>query len=444
MHRLRHCTKSSQWRAAFPLLMRKWDSLPQHVTAFGLFSEPLGWRQWQAQLDQTSLPVLSRSDCQHPTVFYTDGACLYPRHRIVRVAAAAVLLAHDDGSFEVSWHGMLPGSCQSIFRAELLAVACAVSLAYKPVVFTDSKSVWRVANRILGQLRCGTSPVLPADHKDLWAFFLSAARGAHIESIQVHWIKGHVQYRSVTGIQRVHAWFNHWADLAAKQALRGHFSPLFEHVCNAFFSELRLAKDLFSYQAGVAMLFANEHDAPVVRTPVSVGPMHLVGEPVALSFGAELHPAVCHQGFANSLINWMKTIRWSSSSIVQGVGSLHDTSWIELFWGYVHDTATLPAFLHFHEWVWVQDDPTLEFAIPSFVTLFRTWKRTFDAILRAGVAVPWSRRLLKVKSVRALGARFDCPGFDGRVLSGNGALQALASQFAFCSRLSALRVPALN
>ena len=110
----------------------------------------------------------------------------------------------------------------------------------------------------------------------------------------------------------------------------------------------------------------------------------------------------------------------------------------------VHDSATLPAFLHFHEWVWVQDDPTLEFAIPSFVTLFRTWKRTFDAILRARVAVPWSRRMLKVRSVRALGARFDCPGFNGRVLSGIDALQALASQFAFCSRLSSLRVPALN
>ena len=100
-----------------------------------------------------------------------------------------------------------------------------------------------------------------------------------------------------------------------------------------------MAKDLFSYQAGVAMLFANEHDAPVVRAPVTVDSMRLIGEPAALSFGAELHPTVCHQGFANSLVNWMKNIRWTSSAFVEGVGLLHDTSWIELFWGYVHDCS---------------------------------------------------------------------------------------------------------
>lgn len=70
---------------------------------------------------------------------------------------------------------------------------------------------------------------------------------------------------------------------------------------------------------------------------------------------------------------------------------------------------------------------------------------TFNAILRSGVAVPWSQRLAKVKSVRAIGASFDCPGFNGRacllILS---ALQDWSSQFGFSPRLSSLRVPALN
>ena len=117
--------------------------------------------------------------------------------------------------------------------------------------------------------------------------------------------------------------------------------------------------------------------------------------------------------------------------------------WI-FFWGYVHDTLVLPAFLYYHDWVWVQDGPSLEFAIPSLATMFRTWKRTFDALLRAGVVVPWSQRLLKVKSVRAFGSRFDCPGFNGRVLLPSGALTDVCAQFSFSPRFSSLPVPACN
>ena len=87
----------------------------------------------------------------------------------------------------------------------------------------------------------------------------------------------------------------------------------------------------------------------------------------------------------------------------RGLGLFQDTSWLELFWGYIHDTSVLPAFLYYHDWVGVPDDPSLEFATPSLVTMFRTWNRTFDAILRSSVAVPWSQRLTKVKSVRAFG-----------------------------------------
>ena len=81
-------------------------------------------------------------------------------------------------------------------------------------------------------------------------------------------------------------------------------------------------------------------------------------------------------------------------------------------------------------------------ACGTLATMFRTWKRTFDAILWAGVAVSWAQRLPKVKSVRALGARFDCPGFNGRVLLPSGALTDLCAQFSFSPRLSPVRAGA--
>ena len=114
--------------------MRKWEQLPHHVAAFGLFAEPLGWRQWQAQLDRMSLPNLPRS--------------VYPRHRTVRVAAAAVLLAHDDGSFEVSWHGIL---LYRVLVNPFLGLSCWRLLALFPLPISRSSSLIRSL--------CGESPI---------------------------------------------------------------------------------------------------------------------------------------------------------------------------------------------------------------------------------------------------------------------------------------------
>ena len=133
--------------------MRQWDELPEFTTAFGLFQEPDGWREWQAWLDTFSLPHIPRCDSPDVQVLYTDGACLFPRHAVVRVASGAVLKALPDGTFQIV--------------SELLAVSCALSSARKAVVYTDSLSVCRIATRLLLQLKEGLSPVLPVDNKDL-------------------------------------------------------------------------------------------------------------------------------------------------------------------------------------------------------------------------------------------------------------------------------------
>ena len=321
-------------------------------------------------------------------------------------------------------------------------MACALGAVRRPLVFTDCKSVARTAARLIAQRDAGISPSFPCEHKDLWAFFWSCLGGTDRGHAQVHWIKSHVDYRSVSGVDKIHAWFNHWADKAAKEVLSRHYTPLYKEVLREFHRSMSLAKDLFTFQAGAALIFANDKDSPQVREPVLVGEVTQIGASLSLTFCDELHPVVCHEGFGRSLLNWMRGIRWTPSGFLDGVGPLQDTSWIEMFWVFVHDTSVLPAFLFYHDWVWVQDDPSLEFALPSFHTLFRTWKRTFDAILRSGVSVPWSTHLSKVKSIRTLGARFESSGFNGRISSPPVVLRDLATQFAFVPRFSSLRVPA--
>ena len=265
-----------------------------------------------------------------------------------------------------------------------------------------------------------------------------------LEDVRVRWIKGHVNYRTAVGMCKVHAWFNHWVDLAAKQSLCGHFTPLFQHVVKDFRFKLVTAKDLFSFQAGVALLFANDRDAPVARQPVVVGTVSLVGSRSVLKFEHDIHPVFVTRVLQGPLINWMREIRWAPAADAGSLGQLQDTSWLELFWGYIHDTSALPAFLHYHEWVWVQDDPTLEFAIPSFATMFRTWKRTSMLSSRQVLRCLGPGTCPQVRSVRTFGACFDCPGFNGRVLLSSVALQDLSAQFAFSPRLSSLAVPAFN
>eukprot|EP00435_Cladocopium_sp_Y103_P058162 s518_g20.t1 len=190
------------------------------------------------------------------------GSSLSSSRAYGRRYSSAALRAKPGGLFDIVWSGVVPGSCQSIFRAELLAVSCAFARSSKPVVFTDSKSVARIAQRILDALRSGFPPSIPTDHRDFWAFFLSAARDVDLEDAQVHWIKGHVDYKKVAGPARVHAWFNHWADAAAKQALQGHFNPLFKAVLCDFQRLSRLARDLHQFQAGESSMSLSADKGP--------------------------------------------------------------------------------------------------------------------------------------------------------------------------------------
>ena len=292
VHRLRECPRTATWRAVFPALMQQWDTLPDYTTAFGLVSEPEGWREWQAWLDTFSLPVISRSDSTDIQVFYTDGACLFPRHAIVRVASGAVLKAIQSPSGRnvpghLAWNppGVLPnhlscGATGDFVRSSICQEIC------DPHGFPVRLSH---CHQDLGATQGGPFPVLPTDNRDLWAYFLSVARGTELEFVRVWWIKGHVNYRAAAGMCRIHA---------AKEALGGHFTPLFQHVVKDFRCKLVMAKDLFSFQAGVALLFANDRDAPIARQPVAIESVCLVGLRSTLSFEDDIHPLDSHQGFA--------------------------------------------------------------------------------------------------------------------------------------------------
>ena len=140
------------------------------------------------------LPVIERS-FSGTQVFYTDGACMYPRHQMVCVAFGAALRAKADGACETAWCGVLPGACQSIFRAELggclrnwVSHETHCRHGFK-ICLQSSNTTYRV------------TPTRPQENKDLWAFFLTYLRGTDVDCVQVHWVKGQLNYRNATGLQ---------------------------------------------------------------------------------------------------------------------------------------------------------------------------------------------------------------------------------------------------
>eukprot|EP00438_Fugacium_kawagutii_P005711 Skav208065 [mRNA] locus=scaffold936:122039:130199:+ [translate_table: standard] len=442
IHRLLHCPRIQSLLASFPLLVRNRDAIPLHTWAHGLWEEPPLWRPWQALLDSLTLPEIARSDCTSPVYLYSDGACLRPKCSHASLAAAAVVKAAADGTFEVVWSGRLPGSLQTPFRAELLAGAVAFASHQEVHFFSDCLAFVKVARRLLLAAQRGLDPVFPLTHLDLWTFFWVCLQGATVASCAITWVPSHKDYRKLSGIERVHAWFNGCVDKIARESARLAICPLFLDLVAQVDLLRQAATQLASFQAGVAKIFANERTETPDREPslpgdlVPQAPVQVPSE-VVLDFSSVPCPS-----FARQLLQWLLSLRWTPSAIDPASRQIwSDTSFLELFWAFVWSTGVLPPFRHDGAWVLPQDDPLLIFVQPSFCVLFRSWKRQLDILVRLGFIPCWASARSVTASAGSLGARFPCPGVDGRALVPFESLLSLAAALRCARRLSALALP---
>eukprot|EP00438_Fugacium_kawagutii_P016749 Skav228882 [mRNA] locus=scaffold2395:202260:205295:+ [translate_table: standard] len=442
LHRLLHCPKVDLWRQSFPLLESNRDVIPDFTWAHGLWEEPPLWRTWQAHLDSLVLPEIDRAHCAEPVYLYSDGACLRPRCKHASLAAAAVIRAQSDGTYQVVWHGRLPGSLQSPFRAELLAGSIAFASHRAAHLYSDCLAFVKCAKRLLLASQDGVRPVLPQRHLDLWTFFWISLQGADSSQCSVTWVPAHRDYRLQQGMARAHSWFNGCVDKVAREASRSAICPLFSGLASQVDLLRQAAVQLATFQAGVAKLFANEDFTFSPRSSTYSG--NLV--PLApLQLPSAFHPdlsAVPCPTFARDLASWLGTLQWTASARDPSSDVLWtDTSFLELFWAFVWSTGVLPPFRHDGVWVLPQDDPLLAFVQPSFCVLFRSWKRQLDILVRLGFVPCWTSVCPSVSSAGHLGAAFACPGVIGRAILPHECLMSLASALQCVRRLSALALP---
>eukprot|EP00438_Fugacium_kawagutii_P008453 Skav217434 [mRNA] locus=scaffold1729:263093:266058:+ [translate_table: standard] len=335
LHRVLHCPRVQQWKSQFPMLEQAQDAIPEHTWAHGIWEEPPLWRSWQAYLDSLTLPEPIQVDNPQPVVIYSDGSCLRPKCPHTALAAAAILCAAPDGSFTIPWCGPLPGSLQTPYRAEVLAGAVAFSSYRRLHLFSDCVAFVRVATRLLASLSSGQQPILPSEHRDLWGMLLLGMQRCDHTHCTVQWVKAHRDYRHLTGMAKVHAWFNQWVDRAANGAARACATPLYHDLVSQVSLLARAATSMASYQAGVARVFANEH----IEDPA---PPSLYTQPLVFQ---DLVSAPCQEldysgtpspTFSRSLHRWLTSLQWSSFALDPSQATTWtDTSWLELFWSHV-------------------------------------------------------------------------------------------------------------
>eukprot|EP00438_Fugacium_kawagutii_P001772 Skav227149 [mRNA] locus=scaffold133:634232:636690:+ [translate_table: standard] len=358
LHRARDCPQLATLRG--PLLrLLNGRELPDHTWAFGLWDEPPSLRDWQAYLTDIPFPVVQRGESHDWVCLFSDGSCLAPTKRHLRLAGGSVIRAHTNGSYEVLWQGLVPGLCQNSYRAELIALAVAVGSIWTGSTCLDNKSVVQIARRLLRHSPEAREAFLPADHWDLWYFFLRQAEDLEAGKVTVRWIKAHQDLRTLQGRDKILATFNAHADRLAKEVVataarsRG-YSTLFIEV---------------DFQTEARFLLADFHvwaaDRFVLETPLpSPGAFNAFGLGVQLqvtSLGRQVHPV-----FAQRLQDQLQRLVWYPGTS----GGFRFAPTLALMWQFILDTHSLPPFWYDGAWRLADDEVANWFVVPSAPALY--------------------------------------------------------------------------
>eukprot|EP00438_Fugacium_kawagutii_P000892 Skav223552 [mRNA] locus=scaffold1657:503747:506101:- [translate_table: standard] len=358
-HRIRDCPATGHLCTELSLQSSGFV-FQEHHWAYGLWSEQDEVRPWQHHLDQVPWPSVPERISDRVGFLFTDGSCAHPKVKRLRLAAAAVVEAHVDTTHRVLWSGPLPTTCQSIFRAEVLALAIAVASYGEAFVCSDNQAAVRIASRLLSYPADQRNDHLPVDHTDLWSFFLQCAQHATHRSHRIKWIPAHRDWRALSGRDRVLAFFNDIADQAAKS------NPMYQQLVTSWFSLSKAAFALAHFHLRVAWLFLGTESSPdrVMPTADALRPVGPSWSLSAIAVGAQRT-----ERFGDILSSWLAQLSWHSSS----ESGLRDSTPLELLWCFIHDTGCLPPFRVGS--VWGGDGAVVAhwLAVPSLPVLWQSW-----------------------------------------------------------------------
>ena len=245
-----------------------------------------------------------------------------------------MILANPNGTHDLVWSGLLPGLDQSSYRAEILALAVALSSFKRVTVFCDNLAVVRVATNLLKLPEEHRLSSLPAEHQDLWTLQSKTVESRTWGTCIVRWVKAHQDPQRLVGETRVLATFNGRVDAEAKKvvvarAQHGLYRELFK-VYNSAKEDAARLPDL---HVAIAQAFV-EVERPKVAEWEPDGFL-VVGRGAGLD-ELSLRSQV-DSGFAGRLHEWLCSLRWYPSCAAgwRGISAL------ELLWQFVFAASSL-------------------------------------------------------------------------------------------------------
>ena len=434
-HRVYECQGLDRERNADPLVSQALKEVPREVALYGLWPELEGIREWQAELDGLPMTVAARTDCDVPALVFTDGSCLFPRVAELRWASYACVQWFDNG-FQIVDCGTLPGSHQSIQRAELWAGVRAVSAFSKVYLFSDSRYFVLRAQKLIARKNQGLPFVCPVVNSDLWTLFWLALSGC--EEVEVNWIPAHVDCQKVSGLSQFVALGNRWADEAARGFLHRAFARI---------ASYRKVYDSYAWRCRWKVI-VRDFQLRLARKAIGAQlPSGSVVEPFEFCpevEGIEWQPEPCvppdagfHAGFLRRLAVWMQGLQWAVST---SDGLVADISWLELFWQWIHDTGCLPPVDISGKMVSLDEEPEVVCCLPDVAVLLGTWRKGVAALRGCGLLPGWGS-VACTGAGFALGAREGLSGVVGRVAVSVDVCADLRSQFLNTARVSGFRLP---
>lgn len=230
VHRYFQCPATQHLRQQFaPDVVRLQDQLPDALKLRSWAILPPTHLDWLRMLDSIpktvppcSVPLLRGAWCH----VFTDGSCLWQSDPEFRVAAwSAVLAAPPSGHWNFAGHsvlcsGVLPGLCQTAFRAELYALCVVLHQAavggFRVKVYSDCLGVVNRFNLLTrGQVKLKRNTA----NADLWQWALDSVLQIGEANVQLQKVAAHRLVASATTRKEAWLyWHNSAADWAAKVA----------------------------------------------------------------------------------------------------------------------------------------------------------------------------------------------------------------------------------
>ena len=336
-----------------PDVTRLQDKLPDALKLRSWAIVPPSHLTWLQTLDSmpTSVPPCSVDLSQHGwNHVFTDGSCLWQSLPEVRVAAwSAVLAPQLSGHWTFAGHsvlcsGVLPGLCQTAFRAELYALCVVLHHAavggFRVKVFSDCLGV---VNRFNLLTRGQVKLKLNTPNGDLWRWALDSLDMLGLSNVQVIKVPAHRMVASATNrTEAWQFWHNNAADWAAKVANldRGDaFWTTWQAHVTEVFAAKELHRQAWQLQLQVALLSVKQDqtttlDEVEVTAPRQTRSFTKVFEITAWQGNLPLDFATEYgAGMASRVATWWKARTGAGGTTVKWISFIHLHLDYQLTWG---------------------------------------------------------------------------------------------------------------